>query len=94
MRQLLFFHAPWCPPCRFYGKEFITPLERIVGENKIQRVDAQSDPFMADKYNVDKLPAVVLLDGGTVHMSRTGAIDVDEVARWLTGGEKSGSIND
>lgn len=86
MRKLLFFHAPWCPPCRFYEKQFIVPLERMVGDDKIQRVDAQNDPFAADKYNVDKLPAVALLDGNTVHMSRTGAIDADEVAEWLKGG--------
>lgn len=86
MRKMLFFHAPWCPPCRFYEKQFIAPLEQMVGEDRIQRIDAQSDPFTADKYNVDKLPAVVLFDGDTVYMSRTGAIEVDEVADWLKGG--------
>ena len=86
MRRLLFFHAPWCPPCRFYEKQFIVPLERKVGEDKIQRVNAQSDPFTADKYNIDKLPAVVFLDGETGYMNRTGAIDVDEAADWLNEG--------
>lgn len=85
MRRLLFFHAPWCPPCRFYDKQFIIPLERLTGGDKIQRVDAQNEPFTADKYNVDKLPAVVLLDGKTVYMRRTGAIDMDKVAEWLKG---------
>ncbi len=86
MRKLLFFHAPWCPPCRFYEKQFIAPLEKRIGEGKIRRVDAQNDPFMADKYNIDKLPAVVLLDGETVYMNRTGAIDIDEVYSWMKGG--------
>ena len=76
MRKLLFFYAPWCAPCRFYEKEFISFLEKIVGKDRIRRVDAQNDPFTAEKYHVDKLPAVVLLDGETVHMNRTGAIDV------------------
>lgn len=48
-------------------------------------MNAQSDPFTADKYNIDKLPAVVFLDGETVHMNRTGAISVDEAADWLLG---------
>ena len=85
MRRLLFFHAPWCPPCRFYEKQFIEPLKCEVGKDKIQRVNAQNEPFMADKYKVDKLPAVVFLDGETVYMSRTGAIDIDKVAEWLKG---------
>lgn len=87
MRKLLFFHAPWCPPCRFYEGQFITPLEQAAGADKIQRINAQTDPFTAEKYLVDKLPTVVLLDGDTVHMRRTGAIDIDKVARWLRGGE-------
>ncbi len=86
MRKLLFFHASWCPPCRFYEREFIIPLEQVAGRDKVQRVNAQDDPFTAEKYLIDKLPAVALLDGDTVHMSRTGAIDVDEVASWLKEG--------
>ena len=35
---------------------------------------------------IDRLPAVVLLDGETIHMIRTGAIDIDKVAEWLKGG--------
>ena len=85
MRKLLFFHAPWCPPCRLSEKEFISILEKIVGEGQIPRADAHADPFTAEKYHVDKLPTVVLLDEETVYMNRTGAIDVNEVANWLKG---------
>ena len=60
-------------------------LRKRVGKDQIRRVDAQADPFTAEKYHVDKLPTVVLLDGETVHMNRTGAIDVNEVVNWLKG---------
>ena len=83
MRKLLFFHASWCPPCRFYEKQFITPLEQAAGTGKVQRVDVQSNPLMAERYQVDKLPTAVLLDGERVYMNRTGAIDVEDVGKWL-----------
>ena len=85
MRKLIFFHASWCPPCRFYEKQFISTLEELVGAERIERVDAWKEPHRAEKYHVDKLPTVVLLDGETVRMNRTGSIDVNEVANWLKG---------
>lgn len=86
MRRLLFFHAPWCPPCRFYEKQFMEPLEMLVGKNKIRRINAQNAPFTAERYEVERLPTVILLDGDTEYMRRTGAINVNEVANWLKGG--------
>ena len=85
MRRLVFFHASWCPPCRFYEKQFIVPLEELAGGDHIERVDAWKEPHRAEKYHVERLPTIVLLDGDTVHMNRTGAIDVNEVANWLEG---------
>ena len=85
MRKLIFFHASWCPPCRFYEKQFITPLEEMVGAEHIERVDAWKEPWRAEKYHVERLPTVVLLDGETVHMNRTGAINIDKAAKWLKG---------
>ncbi len=87
MRKLLFFHAPWCPPCRFYEKQFIVPLVQKTGADKVQQISVQDEPFTADKYIVDKLPAVVLLDGETVKMKRTGAIDIDKIAEFLEGSD-------
>lgn len=87
MRKLLFFHSPWCPPCRFYEKEFIFPLIRMAGADKVQKVNAQEDPFTANKYSIDKLPTIVLLDGEQVKMNRTGAIDIKKIAEFLEGSD-------
>lgn len=83
MRKLLFFHASWCTPCKRYEREIIDPLEKVVGAGYIERIDAWKEPWRAGRYKVDKVPTVVLLDGETVHMNRTEAIDIDRVAEWL-----------
>ena len=85
MRKLLFFHASWCGPCKVYDREIITPLENLVGTDRIERIDAWKEPWRATKYNVERLPTVVLLDGEKVYMNRTGATDIDKVAEWLKG---------
>lgn len=93
MRRLLFFHAPWCPPCRFYEREFIEAIEDMAEPGQVVRINVQNDPFIAEKYLIDKLPSIVLLDGAAVKMSSTGAIDIREVAGWLKGGTGYGSVN-
>lgn len=85
MKKLLFFHAPWCPPCQFYDRQFIEPLEKLIGRERVCRVNVQDKPFMAEKYLVDKLPAVIILDDEKVYMRCTGAIDVNEIAEILRG---------
>lgn len=87
MRKLIFFYASWCGPCKVYDREIITQLEELAGAAHIERVDAWKEPHMAEKYHVERLPTIVLLDGDTVYMNRTGAIDVNEVANWLEGGD-------
>lgn len=86
MRKLLFFYASWCGPCKVYDREIIVPLEDLVGSDRIERIDAWKEPHRAEKYHVERLPTVVLLDGDAVYMNRTGAIDIDKVAEWLKGG--------
>lgn len=85
MRKLLFFHASWCGPCKVYDREIITLLGGLVGPDLIERIDAWKEPRRAEKYHVERLPTVVLLDGETVYMNRTGAIDINKVAEWLKG---------
>ena len=63
MRKLLFFYAPWCPPCRFYEKEFISFLEKIVARLRSGAWMHRRTRLPAEKYHVDKLPTMVLLDG-------------------------------
>ena len=85
MRKLLFFHAPWCSPCRRYVKEYIEPLEQLAGEDKVVRVNAQDAPQTAEKYGIDKIPTVVILDGAAVVWKGSEKINVETVAAWLKG---------
>lgn len=86
MRKLLFFHAYWCTPCKRYEREIIDPLEKIVGADRIERIDAWKEPWRAERYKIDKVPTIVLLDEETVYMKRTGGgIDIDRMAEWLKG---------
>lgn len=85
MRKLIYFYASWCGPCKVYNREFMVPLEQLVGTEHIERIDAWEAPYKAKKYDVDRLPTIVLIDEDMVCMNRTGAIDINKVAKWLRG---------
>lgn len=89
MRILLFFYAPWCPPCHFYDREIITPLEQQIGADRIRRINAQNAPFTAEKYGVDKLPAIIVLDGNKRILQSTGGHTVEYLQEIMREGEES-----
>lgn len=86
MRKLLFFHASWCPPCRFYDREIILSLEKIIGTDRIIRVNVQETPSQAEKYGVDKLPMIVILDNEEVILQSTGRYTVNKLAEIMDKG--------
>mgnify|MGYP001771148610 FL=1 len=92
MRKLLFFYASWCGPCKVYDREIITSMEDLISADRIERIDAWKEPHRAEKYHVKRLPTIVLLDGDTICMNRTGAIDIKKVAEWLKGGSIDGNV--
>ena len=60
MKQVLYFSAPWCGPCR----SFKPVMESLQTEMSITFVDVDSSPQTAQQYNVRSVPTTVVLDNG------------------------------
>lgn len=85
MRKLLFFYAPWCGPCHWVENEMICKLEEEVGREKIERVNVQEKPLIAERYRVSKLPTSIIKEKDHVLREYTGAIPIEEVKQILIG---------
>jgi thioredoxin 1 len=60
MKQILYFSAPWCGPC----KAFKPVMESLQSEMSITFIDVDSSPQTATQYNVRSVPTTILVENG------------------------------
>ena len=71
---LVDFWAVWCAPCRI-----IAPIvEQLASENegklKVAKVDVDSNPQTAIKYNIRSIPTLLVFKNGEVVEQMVGAV--------------------
>jgi len=59
MKQLLYFSAKWCGPCRQLGPV----MNEVNSTISVRKIDVDKEPEMAQKYGVKNIPTVILVDG-------------------------------
>lgn len=86
---LLDFSAPWCPPCQVMKHEVWT--DPAVGE----AVETNVIPYLVDvdlplnrdlgaRYEVEQIPALILIDAKGNVLKRGSYMTADEVKRFVT----------
>lgn len=79
MREIKFFHAQWCKPCRNYIEN---ELPKIKKKYTVEMIDCQSNPFAADDYRVQHLPTVLILENGQeIYRGRDKAEKILEIMK-------------
>jgi thioredoxin 1 len=60
MKQLLYFTASWCGPCRQLGPV----MNEVANEVPVRKVDIDNEPTLAQQYGVRSVPTIVLVEKG------------------------------
>lgn len=60
MKQLLYFTASWCGPCRQLGPV----MNEVTNEVPVRKVDIDNEPTLAQQYGVRSVPTIVLVENG------------------------------
>jgi thioredoxin 1 len=60
MKQVLYFSASWCNPC----KAFRPLVESMQNEIPITFIDVDASPQTSDQYNIRSVPTIVVVQNG------------------------------
>lgn len=61
---LVDFHANWCGPCKLMGENVKDCANRMGGDVKIVKIDADAYPALASRFGVRALPTLLLFVDG------------------------------
>jgi thioredoxin 1 len=75
MKQLLYFSAEWCGPCR----TFKPTMEALSKEIPIQFIDVDISSATAQNYNVRSVPTTILTKDGIEIGRLVGPKSINEV---------------
>ena len=69
MKELLYFSAPWCAPCKALGPL----LDDLSQQYPIKKVNIDNQPDVAREYGITSIPTTILLENGKEKERKTGA---------------------
>lgn len=82
MRELWYFSADWCGPCRTLGPI----MDQAASEGiKIKKLNVDYEADVSNKYNVRSIPTVILVENGQEVSRFVGAKDLGFIKRFYNG---------
>ena len=76
--------APWCGPCRMVSPALEKLAGERAGELKLVKVNADDNPEVSRRFEVQAIPTLVILDHGEVVDKQIGALPEKQLRAWLT----------
>ena len=81
MKQILYFSAPWCAPCKQLGPI----MESLSGQINYKKINVDNDTELSTKYGVRNIPTLVLLENGEAVNRTTGLQSKQQILDFYNG---------
>ena len=81
MKQILYFSATWCGPCKMLGPI----MESLSGQINFQKIDVDNEQDLSIKYGVRNVPTLVLLENGEVVGKLSGLHQKQQILNFYNG---------
>jgi len=81
--NIMYFSTSWCGPCKMF-KPIVNQVSQELGIN-IQFIDAESSGDLANNYNINSVPTIIITDSqGSVTYRHSGILSKDELSRVIS----------
>ncbi|MCZ7461801.1 thioredoxin [Streptomyces sp. WMMC940] len=75
--------ATWCGPCRMVSPALEQVARELAGRIKLVKVDVDQAPRIAQKFQVQAVPTLILMDRGEVVSRQAGAAPAPALRQWV-----------
>jgi thioredoxin 2 len=75
--------ATWCGPCRMVSPALEQLAIEKAGQLKLVKVDIDRAPTLAQRFSIQAVPTLLVLNRGEVIARRPGAAPLDVLRKWL-----------
>ncbi|MFI1618163.1 thioredoxin [Streptomyces lydicus] len=75
--------ATWCGPCRKVSPALEQVARELAGKIKLVKVDVDQAPRLSQRFQVQAVPTLLLLDQGEVIARQAGAAPANVLRQWV-----------
>ena len=80
---LIDFYTEWCPPCKMLSPIIEEIQKEFEGKIEVFKMDIDQNPVSADRFQIDRIPMVVLFNKGEIKSSFIGFREKGDIEDWL-----------
>lgn len=81
MKQLWYFTADWCAPCKALGPT----MNRVSEQISVNKINIDYEADVTQKYGVRNIPTVILVENGQEVRRFSGNRSYNDVIQFING---------